>query len=545
MNLTLTRQPLGQLLLGRGVVGPAQLEGALAEQRNARTKKLLGEILVESRLCSEDQVAEALAESYGVPFARVSPRLADPKVVSVLPREFCEREQVLPLFLVEGVLTVAVVEPANVFLLDEVRRLTGYRVQPVAATAGDVEATLRAYLPDDGVFVDDEAGWEAAPDSFEVVGVTGGGAAARLLRAVLFAALRDGATDLHVEPDGAGGRVRYRIDGRLVERMRPPAQAFAALVAGIKALAGVVRARLEGRAVEMRVTALATAAGEKLAVRVGDAGRGPLRLEKLGFGYEALKQWRRLVASPRGLLVVTGPAGSGKRMTLASSVCEMNTGELNVCTVEESVDRILPGVNQVGLECAGDVPASILRRILEGDPDVVMLPEVSDPETARVAAAAAMAGRLVLVGVHAPDPTAAVARLLSLGVEPYVLAAALAGVLSQRLVRRLCPQCREAYDASPTEKKQLERWTGPVAMLYRPKGCARCRNSGFAGRIALFELFVPPDLVTDAIARGAGRAELASLVQQATTKSIRADGAEKVKAGITTLDEYLCACTAG
>jgi type II secretory ATPase GspE/PulE/Tfp pilus assembly ATPase PilB-like protein len=151
----------------------------------------------------------------------------------------------------------------------------------------------------------------------------------------------------------------------------------------------------------------------------------------------------------------------------------------------------------------------------------------------------------VLVGLHGPDPAAAVSRLLTLGVEPYLLAAALAGVLSQRLVRRLCPHCREAYDAGPTEKKQLERWTGPVATLYRPKGCTRCRNTGFAGRIALFELLVPPETLTDAIARGAGRAELASLVQQATAKSIRADGAEKVKAGITTLEEYLCASTAG
>jgi type IV pilus assembly protein PilB len=550
MDLTLTRQPLGQLLLGRGVVAPAQLDLALAEQRKTPTKKLLGEILVESRLCSEDQVAEALAESYGVPFARVGPRLADPKVVSVLPREFLEREQVLPLFLVEGVLTVAVVEPANVFLLDEIRRLTGHRVQPVAATAADVEATLLAYLPDDRLFIADDAGMEAAPESFAVAGPEGGRAggspADRLVRAVLYGALRDGATDVHVEPDDAGGRVRYRIDGRLVERLRVPPQAHAALVARLKALggAGAIRLRSEGRAAELRLAALATAHGEKLAIRVGDSAM-PLRLEKLGFGYETLKQWRRLIAAPRGLLVVTGPAGGGKRTTLASSLCEMNTRELNVCAVEEPVERLIPGVNQTSpaLACGG--PATVLRRVLDQDPDVVMVAEVADPEAARVTAAAAMAGQLVMIGLHAADPAAAVSRLLALGVEPYVLAAALAGVLSQRLVRRLCPQCREAYDASPAEKKQLEPWAGPVATLYRPSGCARCRNTGYAGRIALFELLVPPDALTDAIARGAGRAELASLVQQPGAKALRADGAEKVKAGITTLDEFLCACTAG
>ena len=546
MNLTLNRQPLGQLLLGRGVVAPAQLEVALAEQRNARSRKLLGEILVESRLCSEEQVAEALADAYRVPFARIGPRLVDPKVVGVLPREFLEREQVLPLFLVEGVLTVAVAEPANLFLLDEIRRLTGHRVQAVAATAGDVEATLRAYLSDDRSFVAEGEAFEAAPDSFEVVGAAGAGAG-RLVRAVLYGALRESATDVHVEPDGDGGRVRYRVDGRLVERMRLPARALAGLVEGLKALAagGIVRARAEGRAVEIRVAALATAAGEKLAVRVADAGRAPPRLEKLGFGYEALKQWRRLVASPRGLLVVTGPAGSGKRTTLAASVAELNVREMNVCTVEGCVERLLEGVNQVASERAGDGPASILRRILDQDPDAVMVSEVADPETAQLAAAAAMSGRLVLIGLHAPDAAAAMARLLALGVDPYVLAVATSGMLTQRLVRRLCPQCREPYDATAAERKQLDRWVGAVSTLYRPKSCAHCRDTGYAGRIALFELLVVTDALGDALARGAGRAELAPLVQQATAKSLRADGAEKVKAGITTLAEFLFACAAG
>jgi type IV pilus assembly protein PilB len=557
MVLTLERQPLGQLLLGRGFVAPAQLETALAEQRRGPDRKLLGEILVESRHCSEEQIAEALAGSYGVPFARISPRLADAKVVSVLPRDFLEREQVLPLFLVDGVLTVAVVEPANLFLLDEIRRRTGHKVQPVAATAADIAATLRAYLPDDRLFAADEIPCEPPPDSFSVMGESGGetpaGAtpASRLARACLYNAIRESATDIHVDPDESGVRVRYRIDGRLVERMRLPLQTCGAFLTDLKGTAavigapgipaaGIIRVRIDGRLMELRLSVSPVMHGEKLVVRLGDQAKQPMRLEKLGFGYEPLKQWRRLIASLRGLLLVTGPAGSGKRTTLYSSVAELNAAELNVCTVEDRVGRALPGVNQFRVDAAaGYDRAAALRALLAQDPDVVMLPDTAEPEVARLAAGAAMAGRLVLCSVHAPDAAAAIPRVLALGVDPYVLGVALAGVLAQRLVRRLCPQCREAVDATPAERKQLERYAGPVTALFRPKGCSHCRGTGYAGRIALFELLIPGEPLTDALSRGGPRAELQSLVQQTGMKPLRFDGAEKVKAGILTLDDFL------
>jgi type IV pilus assembly protein PilB len=561
MNLTLLRQPLGQLLLGRGVVAPAQLESALSEQRRAVGKKLLGEILVDSRLCSEEQIAEALADSYGVPFARVGPRLADPKVVSILPRDFLEREQVLPLFLVEGVLTVAVVEPANLFLLDEIRRVTGHKVQPVAATAEDIAATLRAYLPDGGSFVVDDAGCDEAPETFAIIPRPGEAestlglpsAVQRLLRACLYSAVRESATDVHFEPGESGARVRHRIDGRLVERTRIQAHTHAALVAQLKAMGGmdgaqgsagegVVRVRMDRRVIELRVSAASVVGGEKLVVRVGDGARPLLRLEKLGFGYETLKQWRRLIAAPRGLLLVTGPAGSGKWTTLCASLAEMDADSLNVCTVEASPDRTLPGITQVRVdEATGQSRAAALRTLLAQEPDVVMLPDVSDPEAAALAAGAAVAGRLMLCGVHAPDVAGALSRLLALGVEPYVVGSAIVGVLAQHLLKRLCSHCREAYDATIAERKQFERYPGGVSTLYRPKGCTQCRGTGYAGRIGIFELFVPTEAFGDVLCRRPGRPELAQLVQQSAMKPLRLDGVEKVKAGITTLEEYLVA----
>jgi type IV pilus assembly protein PilB len=561
MVLTLERKPLGQLLLGRGFVAPAQLETALAEQRRSPSRKLLGEILVESRLCSEEQIAEALASSYGVPFARITPRLADAKVISVLPRDFVEREQVLPLFLVDGVLTVAVVEPANLFLLDEIRRLTGHKVQPVAATAADIAATLSAYLPDDRLFAADEIPCDSPPDTFAVLGGAdvetppSAKPVSRLARACLYLAIRESATDIHIDPDESGARVRYRIDGRLVERMRLPAQACGAFLKQLKDMAGIVGApglpgagiihvRIDGRGMELRLSVSPVTHGEKLVVRFGDQAKPPMRLEKLGFGYEPLKQWRRLIASLRGLLLVAGPAGSGKRTTLYSSIAELNAAELNVCTVEDRVGRALTGVNQFRVDAAtGYDRAAALRALLAQDPDVVMLPDTAEPDVARLAAGAAMAGRLVLCSVHAPDAVSAIPRMLTLGVDPYVLGVALAGVLAQRLVRRLCHQCREAVDATSAERKQLERYAGPVTALFRPKGCAHCRGTGYAGRIALFEMLVPGEPLTDALARGRTGAELNSLAQQTGIKPLRFDGAEKVKSGIITLEDFLTTLT--
>lgn len=568
MMVTLEQKPLGQLLLNRGLLAAAQLDGALEEQRRGAGRKRLGEILVESRLCTEEQIAEALADSYGVPFARVTPRLADPAVVSALPPAFLEREQVLPLFLVEGVLTVAVAEPANLFLLDEIARLSGHEVRPVAATARDIAATLRAYLPDGRVFVTDDMPADVGPDVFSVLPPPGrqhphepaaaanparNEAAGRLIHACLYNAIRESASDVHVEPAPDHLRIRYRIDGRLVERFRPPAQVHGPLVARLKAMAGLdpaqrrvpqqgtIPVRVDGRTVELRVSFAPASGGEKAVVHVGDSGKAPARLEKLGFGYDALKQWRRLIASRSGLLVVTGPAGSGKRTTLYSSVRELNLAELNVCTVEDPIERVLEGVSQFQVDAAAGFDAdAALRAVLAQSPDVLMVPELSDPASARRAAGAAAGGCLVLTSVHAPDAAAATARLLGLGVEPTVLHGTLAGVLSQRIVRRLCQECREPYEPGDAERKSVERYAGPVATLCkaRPDGCPRCHGTGYAGRIGVYELFTPDDAVTDALARGATSAELREAIRRSPTRPLRADAAEKTKSGVISTAEW-------
>ena len=561
MIATLQRKPLGQLLLGRGLLKQEQLDRALEEQKRCNHQKLLGEILVELRICTEDQITEALAQAYGVPYARVSPKVADPKVIAALPKEFLEKHQVLPLFLVDRVLTVAVPEPANVFLLEEIERLSGYQVQVVAATTRDIKATLQTYLPNDKVFVIDDIIEEVKPEEFTLIEApvqdianleqaAGDSPVVKLVNYCIYHAVKDGASDIHVEPGDQSLRIRYRIDGRLVEKLRPPFQMGAAVASRIKIMAGLdiserrlpqdggIHVMMDKRPVDLRVSTMPGKHGEKVVVRVIDNDKASVNLEKLGFGYETLKQWRKLIGLPNGILLVTGPTGSGKSTTLYAVLQELNSDDTNICTVEDPVEYALNGVNQFQInEKAGFTFPTALRSLLRQDPDILMVGEIRDGETARLATQAALTGHLVLSTLHTNDAPGAVTRLYNLGIEPYLVGASLSGVLAQRLVRKLCQGCKEAYEPSPNEKRQLERFGEGIDVLYKPKGCARCRNLGYAGRIGIYELLVPDDNLVERISQGAALNEIRELSRTAGLKTLRQDGVDKVKSGITTLEE--------
>jgi type IV pilus assembly protein PilB len=561
MIATLERKPLGQLLLDRGLVKPEQLERALEEQRRSNHQKLLGEVLVELRLCTEDQITEALAQAYGVPYARISPRIADPKVIAALPKEFLEKHQVLPLFLVEGMLTVAVPEPANVFLVEEIERLSGYQVQVVAATVRDIRSTLQAYLPSESVFVIDDIIDDVNPEEFSVIDQTiqditsveqmaGDSPVIKLVNYCIYTAVKEGASDIHIEPGENLLRIRYRIDGRLAEKLRPPFQMHAAVTSRVKIMAGMdiserrlpqdgaIHVMMDKRPIDLRVSTMPGKNGEKVVIRIIDNDKTSANLEKLGFGYDTLKQWRKLIALPNGILLVTGPTGSGKSTTLYASLQEMNSDDVNICTVEDPVEYNLAGINQFQVnDKAGFTFANALRSLLRQDPDVIMVGEIRDPETAKIAVQASLTGHLVFSTLHTNDAPAAITRLFNIGIEPYLVSASVAGVMAQRLVRKLCQQCKEAYEPTINERRQVEKVAGPVDKLYRAKGCPRCRNLGYVGRIGIYELFVPDDEAQDKISSGASLNELRDLAKNFGMKPLRVDGVEKVKAGITTLEE--------
>src|SRR5215213_4225723 len=549
MIATLQRKPLGQLLLSRGLLKQEQLERALDEQKRSNHQKLLGEILVELRICTEDQITEALAQAYGVPYARVSPKVADPKVIAALPKEFLEKHQVLPLFLIERVLTVAVPEPANVFLLEEIERLSGYQVQVVAATTRDIKATLQAYLPNDKVFVIDDIIEEVKPEDFALIDMTakvqdianlevaaGDSPVIKLVNYVIFNAVKEGASDVHIEPGDGYLRVRYRIDGRLTEKLRPPHQMAAAVTSRIKIMAGLdiserrlpqdggIHVRMDKRPVDLRISTMPGKHGEKVVIRIIDNDKASVSLEKLGFNYETLKQWRKLITMPNGILLVSGPTGSGKSTTLYAVLQELNRDDVNICTIEDPIEYGVQGVNQFQVnEKAGFTFANALRALLRQDPDIIMVGEVRDAETAKLATQAALTGHLVFSTLHTNDAPSAITRLFNIGVEPYLVSASVSAVLAQRLVRKLCQACKEPYEPTINERRSIEKITGNVEKLFKPRGCPRCRNLGFTGRIGIYELFVPNDETQDKISAGAPLNELRDIARKSGMKPLRID----------------------
>jgi type IV pilus assembly protein PilB len=407
------RLQLGEMLVSRGLIEQGQLDEALDHQRQKGHKKLLGEVLIELNFVTEQQVLEVLADGYGVPFTTGTAKIADPRVVDSLPREFVEEHKVLPMFLVRGTLTVAVSEPANLFLMEEIERVSGHRVQIVAATESEIKASLQAYLPAANVFVIDDIYEDIDDADFSVIErtvteiadleeVAGHSPVVKLVNYIIFSAVHEGASDIHIEPDDHALRVRYRIDGTLFEKVTPPYQMHPALVSRIKIMSnldiserrvpqdGDIHVMMEGRPIDLRVSTMPGKFGEKVAIRIIDNRNAIVPLDKLGFAADMLDEWKAVVSQPNGVVLVTGPTGSGKSTTLYSVLNMINTEHLNLSTVEDPIEANLRGINQSQVnERAGFSFASALRALLRQDPDIIMVGEVRDEETALIVTQAA------------------------------------------------------------------------------------------------------------------------------------------------------------
>ena len=557
------KMQLGQLLLARGVVTAEQIEKALTEQTDKGHRKLLGELLVEMGYCTENQIASALAEAYGVPYAQVGPKICDTKAIEILPREFLEEYIVLPLFKVHDVLTVAVSEPTNVFLIDEIERISGCKVQIVCSTSKDIKATLQTYLPAANVFVIDDIIDDEGLEDFTLIEnitqdisdleeVAGQSPVVKLVNYLLYNAVRENASDIHIEPDDKKLRVRYRVDGRLYEKMCPPHQMHSAIVSRIKIMAeldiaqrrlpqdGGIHVLVEGRPIDLRVSVMPGNFGEKVVIRIIDPQKVLFSLESLGFTYENLQLFRQVMQSPNGIVLVTGPTGSGKNTTLYAALVELNSDEVNICTVEDPVECNIEGINQFQVnEGAGFEFSTALRSLLRQDPDIIMVGEIRDEPTANIAVQAALTGHLVLSTLHTNDAPGAVTRLLDLGVAPYLVSASLIAVLAQRLVRKICLNCKTEYEPPTSIKKVVEKTGGEAPKFYRGVGCKKCRNTGYAGRIAVHELFVPNDEIMEMINERQSLKKLRAKGLENGMVSLQSDGIEKVKAGIISIEEVL------
>jgi len=560
---TASKVQLGELLVQRGALTESQLQEALQHQSESGHRRLLGEVLVELSFTTEEEIIRALAECYGVPYARLSPRIADPRVTEALPREFIEQHCVLPLFLIDGVLTVAITEPANLFLIEEIERVSGHRAQIVVSTAKDIRATLQTHLPSANVFVIDEIYDDSKLGDFSVVEqemqdlgnleeVSGQSPVIKLVNYIIYQAVQDRASDIHIEPDDHVSRVRLRVDGRLVNKLNPPYQMHPAVVSRIKIMSGLdiaerrvpqdgdVHVMIDGRPIDLRVSTMPGKYGEKVVIRVIDNRSAIVPLERVGFGPELLPAWKEIIGASNGVILVTGPTGSGKSTTLYSALAELSSDELNVSTVENPVEVNLPGVNQFQIQPkAGFTFAGALRALLRQDPDILMVGEIRDAETAQIATQAALTGHLVFSTLHTNDAISAVTRLVNMGVEPYLVAAILRGVLAQRLVRKICPHCK--LEITPDERTTaiVTEVLGECPTLYAGEGCSRCHGKGYAGRLGVFELLAPTDELLEAVAGGAEMRTLRKIAEESGFKSLKHDGLQKAALGMTTVEEVL------
>ena len=555
------RPRLGDLLIDEGLIDRDQLTAALAVQRE--TGERLGRIFVADGVISEAQLVRALARHFGLESVDLEEQVPDYTVGRLLRESFVRRHAALPVgWDDDGRLVVAMANPTDVFALDDIRSMTGHRVKAVMADpeqlgraidrvwASTTEDMMR--LASDTVPEDEPTGPAAAAgDTASDAPVVG------FVNELLLRAVTERASDIHLEPGERELRIRFRVDGVLHDVMTVPRSIRSSVVSRLKIMGelDIAERRLpqDGRFtlplsagdVDVRLVTLPTTHGEALVVRILDRSTGLLRLDELGFAPETLQRYRSCFQRPSGAVLVTGPTGSGKSTTLYAALSELNSPERNIVTVEDPVEYHLDGVKQVPVNRkAGLSFASALRSIVRADPDVVLVGEIRDRETAVIAVEAALTGHLVLSTLHANDAASAPARLLEMGVEPFLVTSALTGVVAQRLVRKLCEQCREPYQPDEADLvaagwDEAAAATVPEPTFFRAVGCARCARSGYYGRVAIHEVMPLTEDVAHLVLSRAPSDEVRARAVRRGMTTLRRDGMAKVGRGVTTFGELL------
>jgi general secretion pathway protein E len=573
---------IGEILVESGAVAAAAVEQALAVQQSEGG--LLGEVLVKAHACTEDAILRALGVQLGIPFLADFPLAEiDAELAAKVPIGFCKQHRVMPLRQDGDAVLVSTAEPLDVGALDDVRSMLGTGITPVLLPGGKLmEAINHVYgrKQDAGNLGQGEGEGDegAAEELVDILDVNDEAPIIRWVNALMFNAVKERASDIHIEPGEKEVMVRYRIDGVLYETRRAARQFIPSIISRVKIMAGLniaekrlpqdgrIRRKIAGKDIDMRVaTAPTVKGGERITIRLLDRETVLHDLADIGFGDDHLAQMDDLIHRPHGILLVTGPTGSGKTTTLYACLAKINSPDLNILTIEDPVEYQLDGISQVAVNEKIDLTfATGLRSFLRHDPDVIMVGEIRDLETAEIAIQASLTGHLVLSTIHTNDAAGAITRLVDLGVQPFLVASSLMALLAQRLVRRLCRECRETYHPSEIDLASLGinpadflsgsmrriRFKGsgdppPPGMLYRARegGCQTCLGAGYKGRTAIYELLMIDDQIRQLAIKNADAGTIKRAAMEVGMRTLREDGAQKVLAGMTSTAEVMMITT--
>ncbi|HEY6555800.1 MAG TPA: type IV-A pilus assembly ATPase PilB [Polyangiaceae bacterium] len=556
---------LGELLVREKLISLQQLRRAQEEQR--KSGQNLGYTLTKLGYISDGEITNFLSSQYRLPAVNLEEYEIDVDVIKLISREVCEKHKIIPVSRSGSSLIVAMSDPTNLHAIDDIKFLTGYNVEPVVASETGIQSSIERYfnvgpsyeevmadfnLGDEDI---DFSAEEEEINAMELERASADAPVVRLVNVLLLNAIRKGASDIHVEPYEKRLRVRYRVDGVLLEEMTPPLKLKNAIVSRLKIMSqldiaerrlpqdGRIKLKLgKGREMDFRVSAMPTLWGEKMVLRLLDKGNLQLDMTKLGFDERPLKDFQWAINQPWGMVLVTGPTGSGKTTTLYSALSDLNRTDVNISTAEDPVEYNLHGINQVQMhDEIGLNFAMALRAFLRQDPDIIMVGEIRDFETAEIAVKAALTGHLVLSTLHTNDAPATISRLLNMGVEPFLITASVNLVLAQRLARRICAECKREQ---PVDRQALIDMGFTEAQLENAKimkgiGCGTCNNTGYKGRVALYEVMRFYDDLKEMVLQGASTAELKAAAIKREMATLRASGIRKVLEGMTTPEEIL------
>lgn len=552
------KKKLGDILVDSGKITEAQLIQALDKQKS--TKKKLGEVLIDEGLITEEEIFEVLQIQLGFSRVYLDGIVIDKEVIKKVPINIAKMYTLIPFQLDGNVLSVAMHDPLNFFAADDVSITSGCEVQIFIATKSEINKAIDKYYSGQNVAMAAEelskenkiASEEKKVKESIAEEEINNAPIVKLVDSILKDAIKARTSDIHIEPFENYVKIRYRIDGQLYEKQRIAKDSLASLVTRIKILSnlniaekripqdGRIKMKSDGKEIDMRVSVLPTIHGEKVVIRILNTNNFNITKEQLGMEEDDLEKLERIIQAPYGIILATGPTGSGKSTTLYSILKELNKDDVNIVTVEDPVEYMLEGINQVNVNVkAGLTFASGLRSILRQDPDIVMIGEIRDSETAEIAIRAAITGHLVLSTLHTNDAPSTVVRLMDMGIQSYLVASSVVGIIAQRLVRKICPHCIEEYTASDYEKKILGVDTDLDIKLYRGTGCIKCEDTGYSGRLGVYEILEVTKEIRDLITKKADVEEIKQAAIKNGMKTIRKGCKNLVLRGKTTIDELI------